>query len=205
MGVGRGSDRGPAWSRSSTPPQRRPSTWPSSARASPSTPAASPSSRPRACTTMKTDMAGARNGAPGRARASPSCGLPVQRHRLAVPCREHAGRHGDHARATSSPCSAARPSRCSTPMPRAAWSWPTASRGAERRKPDAIIDVATLTGAQVMALGVAHRGCHGRRGRARFRGCGRGPSPAKPPGPCRSRKNCAREHRLAGRGPGQHR
>ena len=54
---------------------------------------------------------------------------------LRLPGREHAVGQGDPARATCSRCTAARPSRCSTPTPRAGSSSPTASRRPTRSSP----------------------------------------------------------------------
>ena len=103
-------------------------------------------------TTMKCDMAGAaavvqatlrdRRAQAAGARCRRSCPWP----RTWSP----APRPGP---ATSSRCTAARPSRCSTPTPRAGWCWPTRWSGPPSEKPDVILDVATLTGHMVLALG----------------------------------------------------
>ena len=90
-------------------------------------------------------------------RASPQLGLAGRRHRLACrsprTCRRaRAYRPADvltHVRRQD------RRGR-STPTPRAGWSWPTRIVAAAEDEPDALVDVATLTGAQ--------------RGRARHRG-----------------------------------
>ena len=63
------------------------------------------------------------------------------------------------ARATSSPRCRARPSRSSTPTPKAAWCSPTCSgTSQERFKPKVMVDLATLTGAIMVALGQEHAG-----------------------------------------------
>jgi leucyl aminopeptidase len=63
------------------------------------------------------------------------------------------------ARATSSPRCRARPSRCSTPMPRAAWCCATCSGTQQRIQARAVIDLATLTGAIIVALGTNTPAC----------------------------------------------
>ena len=71
------------------------------------------------------------------------------------------GLHGQHAvglghqarRRADQPGAAAR-SRWSTPTPRVAWSWSTRSRWRCEDGVDAIVDIATLTGAALAALGM---------------------------------------------------
>ena len=74
-------------------------------------------------------------------------------HRLRAARREHAERHRDPPRRRAAASATARRSRCSTPTPRAASSSPTRSSLATEDKPDAIVDLATLTGACMVALG----------------------------------------------------
>ncbi len=147
---------------------------------------------PKSMETMKCDMSGAaavlaatyRRRRPRRCRSTSSGTCAPRRTCRAAP------RSG---RLTSSRSTAARPSRCSTPTPRAAWCSPTASPGPPRTIPVLIVDVATLTGAATVALGRRTAGvmgssdevaARGRRGHARRR--------ASPPGRCRSPRSCAR-------------
>ena len=88
------------------------------------------------------------------------------RHRLRAARREHAERHRDAPRRRAARCATARRSRCSTPTPRAGSSSPTRSSLASEEKPDAIVDLATLTGACVVALGEKIAGPDGQRRRA---------------------------------------
>ena len=101
---------------------------------------------------MKTDMSGAAAvdrrdvGAEGARRED-------ARHRLRAAGREHAERHRDPPRRRAARSATARRSRCSTPTPRAGSSSPTRCRSPREDGADAIVDLATLTGACVVALG----------------------------------------------------
>ena len=75
------------------------------------------------------------------------------------------GRHREPARAgarsspaTSSPRPTARRSRSTTPTPRAGWCWPTASATPSPQGAERIVDLATLTGAVIVALGSTYAG-----------------------------------------------
>ena len=102
--------------------------------------------------TMKDDMGGAA-AVIAAMGAIAALGSParVVAYACAAPRTCRAGPRS--TRATCSRPATARPSRCSTPTPRAAWSWPTACSLAVEDGPDAIIDLATLTGGQRVALG----------------------------------------------------
>ena len=65
-----------------------------------------------------------------RSRAIARLGLPVRVTAYAADRREHALGHGAAAVGRAAPCAAGRPSRCSTPTPRAGWCWPTRSSDA---------------------------------------------------------------------------
>ena len=101
---------------------------------------------------QKRDMAGAAvvlGGDVGAAGAAPADrGARLRRQR-----REHAERHAPSGPATCCAPATARPSRCSTPTPRAAWCSPTRWPTRRRQRPDCIIDFATLTAAVRTALG----------------------------------------------------
>ena len=68
---------------------------------------------------------------------------------------------GDEARRRADASTAARRSRSTTPTPRAASCSPTGSPSRSRRQPDAIVDIATLTGACMVALGAGMAGVFG--------------------------------------------
>ena len=142
--------------------------------------------------TMKCDMSGAAAvfaDRRGRGQAGPA----GQRDRLAGAGREHAVRRRDASRRRADRCTAARPSRCSTRTPRAGWCWRTRWRGPREENPDAIVDVATLTGAMVLALGNRTFGDHVERRRLPYRAArDRRRSRASRRGRCRCRRSCAR-------------
>ena len=102
------------------------------------------------------DMAGA--GAV-LAAIPPRCGPSTadRRHRLPDVHRQHAVGVGDGSSATYSPFTAAPPSKSRTPTPRVDWCWPTLWSLAAEEAPDAIVDIATLTGRRPETLGLRHR------------------------------------------------
>ena len=59
---------------------------------------------------------------------------------------------------TSSTAPTARRSRSTTPTPRAGWCWPTACATRSREGAERIVDLATLTGAVIVALGSTYAG-----------------------------------------------
>ncbi len=100
--------------------------------------------------TMKSDMAGAAAvAATCRPWATWTCALEVTG--LLRSGREHARRGCAAPRRHHHDPRRARPSRCSTPTPRAAWSWPTHWPTGPTQEPDAIVDLATLTGTAIQA------------------------------------------------------
>ena len=108
---------------------------------------------------MKSDMGGAAAVARDAARRRrPAPADPG--HRARGRRREHAERHRAAPRRRAARSTAAAPSRCSTPTPRAASCSPTRSRTpTPTSQPDVIVDVATLTGAMPVALGKRTPGC----------------------------------------------
>ncbi len=107
---------------------------------------------------MKGDMAGAAcvTGLMQALAARKAQGQRGRRHR---PGREHAGRQRAASRRHRRPRCRARPSRSSTPTPKAASCWPTCSGTRQQRfKPKFMVDLATLTGAIVVALGQEYAG-----------------------------------------------
>ena len=109
----------------------------------------------------------ARHAARGRRAEGASVNLVVPRADL----RQHAERQAPSSRATSSPACRARRSRSSTPTPKGRLILCDALTYAERFKPAVVVDVATLTGACVIALGHHHSGLFTRRRRASPRRC----------------------------------
>ena len=89
---------------------------------------------PKSMETMKCDMGGAAAVLAATVAAA-ELSLPVNIVTYMAHRREHAGRRGASGRPTSSRSTAARPSRCSTPTPRAAWCWPTGWSGRPRTTP----------------------------------------------------------------------
>ena len=107
---------------------------------------------------MKGDMGGAA-AVTGLMHALAARKAKVNAHRHHRLRREHASTATRSGRATSSPRCRARPSRCSTPTPKAASCWPTRCGTAnDRFKPQFMVDLATLTGAIMVALGQQHAG-----------------------------------------------
>ena len=141
---------------------------------------------------MKTDMAGAATVL-GAMSLVPTLAPKVRGHGLPAAHRQHARPATPPGWATSCGPATARPWRSSTPMPRAGWSWPTPCALAAEDEPDAIIDLATLTGACMVALGDRTAGVDGQPRRAAPAGPRRGRvRTARPCGRCRCPSTCAR-------------
>ena len=149
---------------------------------------------------MKYDMGGA--AMLGSFRALAELELPLDVVGL-IPACENRPAARPTSPATWSPACRARPSRSSTPTPKAAWCC-DALTYAERFKPSTVIDIATLTGACVVALGHVNTGLFS-QGRRTGRGPGRrspGPghrmAPAhgrRLPGPAQVQLRRHRQHR----------
>ena len=104
---------------------------------------------------MKTDMAG---GAAviGAMSALARLGVRARVTGLVAAAENMPSGTAMRAWETSSPTTAARRSRCSTPTPRAGWCWPTRSPTRTMRSPPiSWCDLATLTGAARVALGTS--------------------------------------------------
>ena len=147
---------------------------------------------PKSMETMKCDMSGAAAVLAATVAAA-ELSIPVNIVTYMTIAENMPGGAARSGRRTSSRSTAARPSRCSTPTPRAAWCWPTGWSGRAEDNPDVVVDVATLTGAATVALGLRTAGVMGssdavaasvRRAHARRR--------ASPRGRCRSPRSCAR-------------
>ena len=119
-------------------------------RARPSTPAASPSSRQTGMDEMKYDMGGAASVL-GTMHALAQLQLPINVIGVLAGCENMPGATPTAPVTSSLPCPA-RPSRCSTPTPKAAWC-AMPSPAWDRYDPATVIDVATLTGACIIAPG----------------------------------------------------
>ena len=118
VGVGQGSVNPPGWYRSPTPIRTRRASWRWSARAITFDSGGLSLKPAHSMEWMKSDMGGAA-AVLAAMTAIARLGVERRRHRLGADGREHALGLGDPPVATSSPCTAARRSRCSTPTPRA--------------------------------------------------------------------------------------
>ena len=157
LAVAQGSDEPPRFIVHRTPPARaeRRARWCWSARASPSTPAASRSSRPPSMDEMKFDMCGAACVL-GTMHAVARAEAPTERRRHRRRLREHAGRPRDQARRHRHQRCRAQTIEILNTDAEGRLILCDALTYARRFKPDAVVDIATLTGACVVALGAHH-------------------------------------------------